>query len=55
MQQISKSEKEFLMKNKLIQMIGGRYPDLTITGRKSKRKKYYVPDYIKAKLKRNSN
>jgi hypothetical protein len=51
LKQISKQEMQWLIANKYLKMEGGRYLNLTITGRKSKRKKRYVPENIYNKLK----
>ena len=53
MQLITREEKEWLIKHKYLKMQQGRYPDLAITGKckTGRRKRYYVPDYIAAKLK----
>jgi hypothetical protein len=50
LKQISKEEMQWLIANKYLKMEGGRYLNLTITGRKSKRKKRYVPENIYDKL-----
>jgi len=52
--QISKQEKDWLIKNKYLKLEKGKYTDLTVTSRKkskSKRKKHYVPEPIAEKLK----
>ncbi len=54
MQQITKQEKDWLIKNNYLKIKRGKYEDLTVTSRKkskSKRKKYYVSEPIYKKLK----
>ena len=51
MQPVTKEEKEWLIENNLLQMEKGRYPDLTLTGKRKRKKKYYVPDYLEKKVK----
>lgn len=51
--EVSKREKDWLIKNNYLKLKKGRYADLTVTSRKkskSKRKKYYVPEPIYKKL-----
>jgi len=51
---ISQQEKEWLISKKILKMERGKYPDLTIIGRgkKSRRKKPTVPDYMVDLIKR---
>jgi len=41
--QITKSEKDYLIENNYLKMKGGKYPDLIITRKRKKNKKYFVP------------
>ena len=54
MKQVSKQEKDWLIKNNILKMERGKYQDLSLIGRckKSRRKKYFVPDWMadKARL-----
>ena len=47
LKQISQQEKEWLIKNNILKMEMGKYPDLSITSKRKKhRKRYFVPDYM---------
>jgi hypothetical protein len=47
LQEISKNEMLWLIKNNYLKMKNGRYPDLTITNKQNPQKKTrYVPDYF---------
>ena len=48
MKQVSQQEKEWLISKKILKMEGGKYPDLSTIGKgkKSRRKKPTVPDYM---------
>ncbi|HQD92624.1 MAG TPA: hypothetical protein PK924_05055 [Bacilli bacterium] len=52
--EVSKREKDWLIKNNYIELKNGKYVDLTVTSRKKskgKRKKYYVIDNMAEILK----
>lgn len=53
MQQISRTQKEWLVKNNILKMERGKYPDCSLVGRKkkSRRKKIFVPDWMAEKAK----
>ena len=53
MKRVTHAEKDWLLKNNYIKQKNGRYPYLVITGKgkKGKRKKYHVPEFIYDKLK----
>jgi hypothetical protein len=52
---ISQGQKEYLIKNNILQCVGGKYPDLRIASKekKSSRKKYFVPDHYIGKIPNN--
>jgi len=54
LKQISQQEKEWLISKKILKMERGKYPDLTTIGRgkKSRRKKPTVPDFMVDIIKR---
>jgi len=47
LKQVTKEEKDLLIKHNILKMEMGKYPDLSITSKRKKhRKRYYVPDYM---------
>ena len=50
---ISQSDKDYLISRGYLKLQSGKYPEMhtTCKQKKSKRKKYYVPDYFKKYLK----
>jgi len=56
LKQVTKEEKDLLIKHNILKMEMGKYPDLSITSKRKKhRKRYYVPDYMVDRLRTMSN
>ena len=53
MLQVSKTQREWLIKNNILKMEHGKYPDDSLIGRKkkSRRKKHFLPDWMVIKAK----
>jgi len=56
LKQVTKEEKDLLIKHNILKMEMGKYLDLIVTSKRKKhRKRYYVPDFMVDRLRTMSN